>query len=197
LNLARLGISGTYTAWDLWTGATSTVIGSTWTVSLGSRQAKLFRLGSGVTTATGPTNAPLVIGSSTTFTTIASGTPPFTYTWMKNGSVLPGLDENSITLNPVNQSDAGTYSVIVAGANGPVTNSAGLTETNQPILTGQIKNGTLVLSWPPEHTGWRLQSQIGGLSTNWYSVPGSINTNDWIALVSNTTGAEFYRLVYP
>jgi hypothetical protein len=197
LNLARLGISETYTAWDLWSGATSTVSGTTWTVSLGSRQAKLFRLGSGITSATGPTNQPLVIGSSKTFSTIASGTPPFTYAWMKNGVVLPTLGENSITLNQINESDAGTYTVIVAGANGSVTNSAALTDSNPPILTGRINNGTLMLSWPSDHTGWCLQSQVNALSTNWFSVAGSMNTNQWTALVSSTSRAEFFRLVYP
>jgi alpha-galactosidase len=197
LNLTRLGFSGTYTAWDLWSGATSTVSGATWNVSLGSRQAKLFRLGSGITTATGPTNQPLVPGSSTTFTTIVSGTPPFTYTWLKNGSLLPSLDENSITLNPVNQADAGTYSVIVNGANGSVTNSAVLTATNPTTLAGQFNNDTLILSWPLDHTGWRLQSQFGALSTNWLSLNGTTNTNRWTALVSKTAQAEFFRLAYP
>jgi hypothetical protein len=192
VNLTRLGISGTYTAWDLWSGATSTVSGTTWNVGLGSRQAKLFRLGSGVTTATGPTNQPLVVGSLTTFTTVASGTPPFAYTWMKNGAVLPGQDENSVTLNPVNQSDAGSYSVIVTGANGSVTNSAVLTDTNPPVLTGQINNSTLMLSWPLDHTGWCLQSQMNALSTNWLSVTGSMNTNQWTALVSSSTQQEFF-----
>jgi len=197
LNLARLGISGTYTAWDLWSGSISSVSSTAWNVSLGSRQAKLFRLGSGITTATGPTNQPLVIGSATTLSTIASGTPPFTYTWIKNGALLPGLGENSITLNPVNQSDAGTYSVIVAGANGSVTNSAVLTDTNPPALRGRNDNSTLVLNWPLDHTGWCLQSQINALSTNWFSVTGSMNTNQWTALVSSTSHAEFFRLVYP
>ncbi len=197
LNLARLGISGTYTAWDLWSGAISTVSGTTWNVSLGSRQAKLFRLGSGITTAMGPTGQPLIIGNSTTFRTVASGTPPFTCTWLKNGAVLPGSDENSITLNPVNQSDAGIYAVIVAGANGTVTNSAILTETNPPILSGRIGNSALLLSWPQDHTGWRLQSQSDPLSTNWFSVAGSINTNQWTTLVSSASRAKFFRLVYP
>jgi hypothetical protein len=197
VNLARLGISGTYTAWDLWSGATSTVGGTTWNVSLGSRQAKLFRLGSGVTTATGPTNQPLVIGSAATFTTSASGTPPFTYTWLKNGSLLPSLDENSITLNPISQSDAGAYSVIVAGANGSVTNIAVLTATNPTTLTAQISNSTLVLNWPSDHIGWRLQSQTGVLGTNWFSIAGSTDTNRWAAVVSPMTQAEFFRLVHP
>jgi hypothetical protein len=197
LNLARLGISGTYTAWDLWSGSISSVSGATWNVSLGSRQAKLFRLGSGITTATGPTNQPLISGSATTLSTTASGTPPFSYIWMKNGTLLPGQDENSITLNPVNQSDAGIYSVIVAGANSSVTNSAVLTDANPPTLIGQIGNCTLTLSWAPDHTGWRLESQINTLSTNWISVTGSINTNRWAALVSQTKRAEFFRLVYP
>jgi hypothetical protein len=45
LDLARLGISGTYTAMDLWDGTLSTVTGATWNVTLGARQAKVFRLG--------------------------------------------------------------------------------------------------------------------------------------------------------
>lgn len=44
LNLPRLGISGTYTAMDLWNGTFSAVTGANWNVSLDARQAKLFRL---------------------------------------------------------------------------------------------------------------------------------------------------------
>jgi hypothetical protein len=197
VNLSRLGILGAYTAWDLWSGATSIVSGTTWNVSLGSRQAKLFRLGSGKTSAEGPTNQALIIGNSATFSTRASETPPFTYTWLKNGAVLPGMDENSITLDPVNQSDAGSYSVIVTGANGSVTNSAVLTDTNPPTLTGTMDDGTLILNWPLDHTGWCLQSQMNALSTTWASVAGSTNTNRWTALVSPTSRSEFFRLVYP
>jgi predicted CxxxxCH...CXXCH cytochrome family protein len=46
LNLARLGVSGSYTAVDLWSGASSAVSGITWLVNLGATQAKLFRLDS-------------------------------------------------------------------------------------------------------------------------------------------------------
>jgi hypothetical protein len=44
LNLARLGISGTYSVTDLWSGAFSVVTGANWNIQLGARQTKLFRL---------------------------------------------------------------------------------------------------------------------------------------------------------
>jgi Alpha galactosidase C-terminal beta sandwich domain len=44
LNLPRLGLSGTYTATDLWTSAKTSVTNTTWAVNLGAKQAKLFRL---------------------------------------------------------------------------------------------------------------------------------------------------------
>jgi alpha-galactosidase len=44
VDFARAGISGTYTAVDLWSGATSATIGTSMNVSLNARQAKLFRL---------------------------------------------------------------------------------------------------------------------------------------------------------
>ena len=108
LNLARLGISGTCTAEDLWSGALSTVSGTTWNVSLGARRAKLFRLGSGGTSAVGPTNQVVSLGfrDHVTLNTVASGTPPFGYVWTKNGMVLAGKTANTITINPMIAGDA-------------------------------------------------------------------------------------------
>ena len=44
VDFARAGISGTFTAVDLWSGATSATIGTSMNVSLNARQSKLFRL---------------------------------------------------------------------------------------------------------------------------------------------------------
>ena len=201
VNLARLGISGTYTAMDLWSGTLSTVSGATWNVNLGARQAKLFRLGSGSTSAAGPTDQALVAGNSTTFSTVASGTPPFNYVWKRNGTVLGGQTANTITLNPVSLNDAGTYSVQVTGANGAVTNSAVLTLLNPPNLTATLGGELLTLNWPAGHTGWQLQTQTGilsaGLSANWSDVLGSRQTNAWSIPVSAVTPSAFFRLALP
>ena len=201
LNLARLGISGIYTAVDLWSGALSSVSGSTWNVSLGARQARLFRLGAGVTSATGPTNQALIVGSSTTLTTVAAGTPPFSYTWRKNGAVLAGQTANAITINPTSVSDAGVYSVQVNGGIGVVTNTATLTVLMPTNLTTQVSNNNLILDWPAGHTGWRLQSQTNslnfGLGINWVNVPGSETINHWVVPLSVTDPTVFFRLTAP
>jgi len=63
-----------------------------------------------------------------------------------------------------------------------------------------VSGGTLNFSWPPDHTGWRLQVQTNalnaGLGTNWFDVAGSSLTNTIAVPVDVTKGSVFYRLVY-
>ena len=70
----------------------------------------------------GLTNCP---GSTAVFSTVASGSGPFSYAWFKDGDAL-GETGNTLTLSNVTSEDAGVYSVIVSGACGSVTNSASL-----------------------------------------------------------------------
>jgi hypothetical protein len=59
----------------------------------------------------------------------------------------------------------------------------------------------LTLSWPADHTGWRLQVQTNsvstGLSNNWYTVAGSTTVDSVNTTLDLGNGAVFYRLVYP
>ena len=114
--------------------------------------------------------------------------------------VIGGLNANTITINPVNASDAGYYQVEVTGANGRVTNSAFLTLLNPTNLSAQVSNGQLALSWPAAYAGWRLQSQPcspgAGLGTNWSDMAGSEATNVWIIPVDGTLQGAFFRLIY-
>lgn len=199
LTPSRLGLAGTFSAVDLWSGAVSSVSSATWTVSLAARQAKLFRLGNGSTAADGPTNQALTVGSATTFSTKASGKPPFTYVWRKNGVLLAGQNDNALTLNPVGLGDAGVYSVEVTGANGAVTNSAVLTLLNPTSVIAQWSRGKLSLNWPAGYTGWQLQAQTNhlGLGTNWVPVAGSSLTNFWSVPMDPSVGSVFFRLSHP
>jgi hypothetical protein len=73
-----------------------------------------------------PQNQSCLVGAAVTFTVTASGTAPLTYQWRFNDQVLSGATSASLTLNNVQLSDAGDYTVVVTNAAGTVT-SAGAT----------------------------------------------------------------------
>lgn len=56
---------------------------------------------------------------------------------------------------------------------------------------------TFGLSWPQDHAGWHLQAQTNGLSTNWFTVPGSDTATNANFIINPTNPSVFYRLVYP
>ena len=73
--------------------------------------------------------------------------------------------------------------------------------TSPTKLTSVVAGNVLTLSWPADHTGWRLQSQTNapgqGLGTNWVTVSGSTSTNSAAMNVNPASGSVFFRLVYP
>ena len=102
-----------------------------------------------------------------------------------NLPVLSGLAWN---WNPA----SGTLSVISGVA------------TNPTNLTATVSSGSLKLSWPADHTGWRLLVQtnhlLTGISSNtndWGTVAGSAATNQVSLPIDSTKPTEFYRLAYP
>jgi hypothetical protein len=71
-------------------------------------------------------------------------------------------------------------------------------------ITAVVSGSTLTLSWPADHTGWRLQVQTNSLgnglnpATNaWFTVPGSASVNSVNATLDSANGTVFYRMVYP
>jgi autotransporter-associated beta strand protein len=105
------------------------------------------------------------------------------------GSIVgsPGAGLN-YSFNPTN----GVLSV-VSGVN--------LNPTN---ITAMVLGNALQLSWPADHTGWRLLVQTNNLSAgissntnDWTTVPGSAGINQTNITMNPALPAEFYRLVYP
>ena len=76
--------------------------------------------------------------------------------------------------------------------------SVNQTPTN---ITTSVSGNTLTLSWPADHTGWRLQSQTNtlnaGLGTVWTDIPGTATSNTYNATLDPANGTVFYRMVYP
>jgi uncharacterized repeat protein (TIGR01451 family) len=98
------------------------------------------------TTATALVSQSKCVGESATFTTVASGTGPFTYVWRKDGVVLPGQTLNSLTVTSVSTAQAGSYCVEVRGNCGSFTNCADLTirppTTAEPLISQTNCPGT-------------------------------------------------------
>ena len=73
--------------------------------------------------------------------------------------------------------------------------------TAPPVMTNSYNAGTLTLSWPSDHLGWRLQVQTNalttGITTNWLTWPNSTNLTSVSVQVDPTQPTVFFRLVYP
>jgi len=73
--------------------------------------------------------------------------------------------------------------------------------TTRTNITFSVSGDQLNLSWPADHTGWRLQAQTNapgaGLSTNWADVPGSTTVHSISFTINPAKGSVFFRMVYP
>jgi hypothetical protein len=90
----------------------------------------------------------------------------------------------------------------VDGSMAIVNTNAGVTvNTSAFTMTNSFDGVNVTLSWPLDHTGYRLQAQTNtlatGLGTNWVDVAGASTTNKVVIPVSTGNGSVFYRLIYP
>jgi hypothetical protein len=76
---------------------------------------------------------------------------------------------------------------------------AALTSTNSPNLNFSLNGNTLQLSWPPDHLGWRLETNSVSVAdaTAWFALAGSAETNQFFLGIGQTWTNVFFRLVYP
>jgi hypothetical protein len=70
-----------------------------------------------------------------------------------------------------------------------------------PNVEVEWLDDSLWLSWPADHTGWRLQTQTSslamGLGNDWVDVSGGASTNRMVAPIDPLIPGVFFRLVYP
>lgn len=82
-----------------------------------------------------------------------------------------------------------------------VTALAPTVNTNAVNINAVVGGGGLQLSWPPDHLGWRLEVQTNaisvGLSTNWFTWPGSAAVTNVTVPFNPANPSVFLRLVYP
>ena len=102
---------------------------------------------------TQPSSQSVTVGSSVTFSVLATGTPTPTYQWRKDGAAISGATATSYTISSPVSGDAGSYSVLVTNAAGSVTSSSATLTVNAayvpppPSSGGGGGGGGAVSSW--------------------------------------------------
>ena len=91
--------------------------------------------------ASPPTSLTNCPGTTAMFSTTPAGTGPFNIQWFKNGFPVAGQTNGTLTLSGVIASDAASYSIVVNGACGSVTNGASLT-VNTTVSASTLANLT-------------------------------------------------------
>jgi hypothetical protein len=150
-------------------------------------------------------NQSVMLGSTALFTVSASGTPPLSYQWRRNGISVAGATGSTLTFSAVQLSDAGSYSVVVTNPAGSVTGGPSLLTVTvpPPTLVAQPASRTVVagasVSFSVSASGFGVLSYQW--SRNGVALPGATfptltldtvqvsQAGDYTATVTNAGGS--------
>ena len=159
-----------------------------------------------------PQSAAVLSGSSVTFTVIAMGPSDLSYQWSKNSTNIVNAVSSNYTIESVQDSDVGSYTVLVSGNNGQTVNSNPATLTimspptpptpTPPIITEQPSSQTVVVGdgaafnvnatgeSPFAYQWFKDNTEIVGATGNTHIIQTSTLTDagDYKATVTNISG---------
>jgi hypothetical protein len=140
-----------------------------------------------------PYDATATQGSGVTLSpSLSNGSSPFTYQWLKNGTVVPGATSSQLTFTAVAATDAGRYSVIVSNVAGSATSREAALTVNAPTpitIYSQPSSQTLYLgqslslnvsingSSPITYQWQKNNVAIAGATGSYFSI-SSVTTSD-------------------
>ena len=159
------------------------------------------------TITTQPASQTVTVGSSVTFSVVASGTAPLSYQWKFNGANISGATSTSYTIASAQTNNAGSYTVTVTNVAGSVTSSAAILTVNSaavaPTITTQPASQTVTAGssvtfsvvaagTAPLKYQWKFNSaSISGATNTSYTI-SSVQTNNagsYTVTVTNVAGS--------
>ena len=197
-------------------GSNYTVIGNVGQFEAGSLAAGNFKLDGGFwpveseadgglpTITTQPQSEQVPLGTTATFTVVASSATPLSYQWRLNGADLPGATGAVLVLTDVQASDAGDYTVEVSNAFGGVTSvpatlivlfppSITLGPITASVLPGALVNFIVVATGSEPLTyQWRLNGvNLPGATASTLTILSAqvLNGGSYSVVVANAAGA--------
>ncbi len=137
-------------------------------------------------------------GSSVTFSVTATGTPPLTYQWRKDGVDVAGAVGSSLSFSSVSEAEAGTYTVVVSTGGGSVVSAGALlTITSPPAITSQPQSQSVspgaVVTFSVVATGTAPLSYLW--RKNGVSVPGATASSLTLSAVSASDAGTYSVVV--
>lgn len=156
---------------------------------------------------TAPSNQTVTAGASASFTVVASGTPPLSYQWNKNGAAIAGATSATYSIASTAAGDAGSYTVTVTNSAASVTSGA-VTLTVNPVATspsittqpagasvtsGSAASFTVVASGtaPLTYQWSKNGSAIGGATSATYSIASAqtADAGNYTVTITNSAGS--------
>jgi hypothetical protein len=158
-----------------------------------------------------PQSLTVLVGSNATFSVAASGTPPFSYQWVRGGVALTNNDTPTLTITNATLVDAGSYFVqvfnpagVAASASATLTVQAPPAFLSQPqsltVVQGATTNFQVAVSGIPDpvvawfKNGVRLTNSVGYTAVNTTNLlvlaaqAGQAGT--YVAVATNVAGAS-------
>jgi hypothetical protein len=141
-------------------------------VSLNGREAASI--------VTQPVAQSTIAGGSATFSVAASGTA-LTYQWYRNGVAITGATSSTYTVSSASTANSGSYSVLVANADGSVmSTTASLTLvtaklTNLSVRTPMAAGQTLIVGAVVKGASRTMLLRAGGPALNQYGLQGMVD----------------------
>ena len=129
-----------------------------------------------------------------------------TFNW-SSSSVMTGTNILTTEMTLPAGLTNGTYPLTISAngiSSGPFTLIVSSVNTSPINIVASVSGNNLTLTWPSDHTGWRLLAQTNHLATgissntnDWGTVSGSASTNLVTIPIDPTKPTDFYRLIYP
>ena len=151
-----------------------------------------------------PAATTLVAGSSANFRVTATSTTPLTFQWHKDGTAISGATSGALTLNNVQPTDAGNFTVVVGNVVGNTTSNSATLAVNVPAAistqpTSQTVNAgtstTIIIAatgTAPLTYQWSKNGASISGATNGSLTFGSVQSSDagsYTVVVGNSAGS--------
>src|SRR5438552_1948449 len=139
-----------------------------------------------------PDNQTVSVGQAAAFTVAATGTPPLSYQWQKDGTTIGGATSSSYTTPATTAADNGAqFRVFVSNSAGSVTSSAAtLTVSSTPPKQLQITTTSLPNVQVETAYSATLQASGGTTPYSWSISSGSLPTGLALTAASGAIGAR-------